>query len=135
MFYTKNQRWGIGILLALILPGMLLLGPVLAGRAAVVTDSRAFSRESKAVSPQTAEAGAEQVFREEQTYTAVLPHETVYCYSDVLPEGVERVMTEGRDGELLCTALVTYVDGEESSRQRLSQRVTVNPVTEVIAVQ
>ena len=135
MFYTKNQRWGMGLLLALILTGMLLLGPLLAGHAACMKDGREFLQKNKAVSAEVAaEVGAERILREEQTYTAVLPHETQYCYSDVLPEGMRQVMTKGRDGELLCTALVTYMDGEEISREKLSQRVTVNPVTEVIAV-
>ena len=74
------------------------------------------------------------VIEEEQTYTAVVPHETEYCYSDALPEGVEQVMTAGKDGELLCTALVTYVNGAETERELLSENVTVNPVTEVIAI-
>ena len=75
-----------------------------------------------------------QVFREEQTYVAAMPHDTHYCYSDVLPKGMEQVMTAGRDGELLCRAMVTYVNGTESSRERISQRVISHPVTEVIAV-
>ena len=76
----------------------------------------------------------QQVFREEQIYIAAIAHETSYYYSDALPKGMEQVMTEGRDGELLCSALVTYVNGEEQSRERLSQQVITNPVTEVIAV-
>ena len=132
MIYTKYQRLGMAaVLLALILPGMLLLGPVFAGRSEALTGGRAFTYETDAAPP---EDDKTEYLREEQTYTAVLPHETQYCYSDILPAGVERVMTEGKDGELRCTALVTYVDGVEASRQRLSQRVTVNPVTEVIAV-
>lgn len=73
-------------------------------------------------------------FQEQQTYTAAISHDTTYCYSDALPEGMEQVMTEGRDGEMLCTALVTYVNGQETGRELVSRTVTVNPVTEVIAV-
>ena len=76
----------------------------------------------------------QQVIQEEQCYTAVIPHETTYCYSDALPEGTEQVMTEGQNGELLRTALVTYVNAEETRREILSETVTVNPVTQVIAV-
>ncbi len=76
----------------------------------------------------------QQIFQEEQTYVAMIPHETTYCYSDALPKGMERVMTEGRDGELLCTALVTYVNGVETERERIFQQVITNPITEVIAI-
>ena len=76
----------------------------------------------------------QQIFREEQTYIAAIPHETSYYYSDALPRGMEQVMTEGRDGELLCSAQVTYINGVEHSRERLSQQVITNPITEVIAV-
>lgn len=75
-----------------------------------------------------------EILREEQTYTAAIAHETTYCYSDAMPEGMEQVMTDGRDGEMRCTALVTYVNGQETEREVISQTVTVNPVTEVIAV-
>ena len=137
MFYTKNQRLGMAVLLlGLILPGVLLLGPVFAGMSGEMTSSRAFTYEGDAAHPEEALPASDEVeyLREEQTYTAVLPHETQYCYSHTLPDGVERVMTPGKDGELRCTALVTYVNGVEASREKLSQRVTVNPVTEVIAV-
>ena len=74
-----------------------------------------------------------EVFREEQIYTAAIPHETSYVYSDAIAEGMEQVMTEGRDGELRCTATVTYVNGKETEREVTSQIVAANPVTEVIA--
>ena len=80
------------------------------------------------------ELKVQQILREQQTYSALLPHETTYCYSDALPQGMEQVMTPGRDGEILCTALVTYINGVETEREQLSENVTVNPVTEVIAV-
>ena len=75
-----------------------------------------------------------EIFQEEQTYTAAIAHETNYVYSDAVAEGMEQVMTAGKDGEMLCTALVTYVNGKETEREVTSQTVTVNPVTEVIAV-
>ena len=74
------------------------------------------------------------VIQENQTYTAVLSHETVYCSDASLPEGEEKILTEGVDGQLLCSARVTYVNGQESERQILTQQVTTQPVTEVVAV-
>lgn len=74
------------------------------------------------------------VIQEDQTYTAVLSHETVYCSDASMPEGEEKILTEGVDGQLLCSARVTYVNGQESERQILTQQVTTQPVTEVVAV-
>ena len=76
----------------------------------------------------------QQVLHLEQTYTTTLAHETTYCYDPSLPAGTETVLTEGVDGEALCTATVTYVDGEEVSRETHTETVTAAPVTEVIAL-
>lgn len=74
------------------------------------------------------------VVREEQSYTAVLPHDTTYCTDATLPEGTERIVTEGVDGEILCKATVTYINGKEMERKLLHQQVVSQPVAEVIAV-
>lgn len=71
---------------------------------------------------------------QEQTYTVELPCETVRCSAPYLKAGEERVLTEGVNGELRCTALVTYVNGEETQRVMLHQQVTTQPVNRVIAV-
>ena len=75
----------------------------------------------------------EEVLHLEQTYTSAVPHETTYCYDSSIPEGFESVLVQGSDGELLCTATVTYVNGQETNRTVSSQKMTVSPVTEVIA--
>ncbi len=75
-----------------------------------------------------------RVIREEQTYTAAIPCGVSYCYDDSLAEGEETVLVEGRDGELLCTANVTYVNGAETAREVTSEVVTIQPVETVIAV-
>lgn len=75
----------------------------------------------------------ENIIHQEQTYTATIPHGVSYYQDPSLPEGVEVVMAEGSDGELLCTATVTYVNSRETRRTVLSETLTRNPVTEVIA--
>ena len=70
----------------------------------------------------------------EESYIAVLPYETSYCYDPTLAEGEEKVLTAGVDGQVLITAVVAYVDGVESSRTILSQNVVRQPVNAVIAV-
>ena len=126
MFCAKNQRWGVAALVAILLPVFLLwpLGGKDTGQ------SVSYERE---VPPRKIKE-AVTVFQEEQTYSARLPHETTYCYSDVLPQGAEQVMTEGKDGELRCVARVTYINGKETQREVLRQDVAINPVTEVIAI-
>lgn len=79
------------------------------------------------------ELRVDRVIRQEQTYTTTLAHETAYCFDATLPKGVEEVLTPGVDGEMLCRASVTYVNGVETERTVLSQNVVSRPITEVIA--
>lgn len=69
-----------------------------------------------------------------QTYSSIIAHDTTYCSDPTIPEGTQTVLTRGIDGETLCTAQVKYVNGEEVSRTVTSEKLTVAPVTEVIAV-
>lgn len=76
----------------------------------------------------------DHVLTAQETYTVTMAHEVSYCNDPSVPEGMEEVLTEGVDGELLCTARITYVNGLETRRQVLSQTVTKAPVTEVIGI-
>jgi 3D (Asp-Asp-Asp) domain-containing protein/uncharacterized protein YabE (DUF348 family) len=69
-----------------------------------------------------------------QTYTQTIPYDTVYCYDASLAEGEQLVLTPGKDGQLLCTAKVCYLDGVEVSRTILSQDVTRQPVDAIVAI-
>ena len=73
-------------------------------------------------------------FEDHQVYTTTIPHETVYCYDNSLPQGMEEVVTPGTDGEMLCTANVTYINGKEAGRIVLSEKVSRRPVSEVVAI-
>lgn len=70
----------------------------------------------------------------EETYTALIPFEIIYCYDATLAEGEEVVLTAGVDGQLLCSATVTYVNGVETGRYVSSQVVTRQPVAQVVAI-
>lgn len=74
------------------------------------------------------------VVHDTQTYTTVLPHETTYCTDATLPEGIEKVVRKGVDGEILCKATVTYINGQEMEREVLHRQVVTQPVREIIAV-
>ena len=68
------------------------------------------------------------------SYSVAIPYETVYQQTDLLDQGVEVVLTAGVEGQKLCTAEVTYVDGQEAERLVLTEEVIAQPVTQVVAV-
>ena len=70
----------------------------------------------------------------EDTYTVDIPYETVYQETNLLKAGTEVVLTKGANGQKLCTAEVTYINGKESIRNVLTEEVTKEPVAHVIAV-
>ena len=75
-----------------------------------------------------------RAMRTEEIYTVQLPYNTTYCYDPSLPEGEEAVLTQGVNGQLLCTADVFYVNGVEVSRSIRSETVVQQPVNAVIAI-
>ncbi len=70
----------------------------------------------------------------QETYSVSIDYETTYCYDPTLSEGEQQVMTPGKAGQMLCTADVVYINGDEASRTVISQTVTVQPVNEIVAV-
>lgn len=69
-----------------------------------------------------------------ETYTVPLPYETVYENDDTLTEGTQALRSAGQNGEMRCTALVTYKNGKEVSRV-VTDRTTLTEATPaVIAV-
>jgi len=75
----------------------------------------------------------ESMIVRQETYTATIPHETNYCADTSLPEGTEEVLIDGRDGELLYTAEVTYINGKEKDRKIIGEKQTIAPITKIIA--
>ena len=71
---------------------------------------------------------------EEQTYTTSIPFETKKVDDDDMKKGATKVRTAGVEGQMSCTDKVTYINGQETARENLSQEVITEPVTEVIAV-
>lgn len=69
----------------------------------------------------------------EESYTLSVPYETVYQDTDNLEAGKEVVLTAGVEGQMICTAQVTYTNGVESDRSVISEEVTTEPVARVIA--
>lgn len=67
-----------------------------------------------------------------QSYTVEVPFETVYCDDPTLPLNEEKVLVTGKTGQMLCTANVAYVNGEETDRTVYQETVTVAPVAQVV---
>ena len=76
----------------------------------------------------------DQILCRRESYTTVLPCGSVTRNAPGLPEGVREVLVPGRDGTLLRTADITYVNGEETQREILSEIQTEAPVTEIVAL-
>ena len=75
-----------------------------------------------------------QVVTRRETFSAVVTHGIQYREDPELPEGTERILVAGKDGELLRTADITYVNGRETRRVILSETQLREPVTEIVAV-
>ena len=68
------------------------------------------------------------------TYTADIPYETIYQETDLLKEGTQVVLTQGANGQKVCTAEVTYVNGQETVRNVLTEETVTEAVTQVVAI-
>lgn len=68
----------------------------------------------------------------EEVKTEEVPFETQYQDTDSLYEGETQVKTQGVAGEKEVTYQVTFVDGKEESREAASEKVTKEPVAEVV---
>ena len=76
----------------------------------------------------------DRIITSREVFSSALPHETEYRQDETLPAGTETVLVPGRDGELLRTADVTYVNGTETRRSLVSETAVRTAVTEVVAV-
>lgn len=74
----------------------------------------------------------ERVNVKKVTETEAIAYETETEYSDEMYEGESSTRQEGVDGEKTLTYDVTYVDGKESTRKLVSEKVTKDPVNEII---
>lgn len=74
------------------------------------------------------------IVQTEQTYTVDIPFETTICYDPTLPEGMEQVLVEGVNGQILKTANVVYTNSQETSHTVLEETVVQQPVNQIKAV-
>lgn len=74
-----------------------------------------------------------EVTHDEEIQKESVPHEVEYVEDSDLPEGETAVLSEGQDGVKEIKNKVTYRNGEEVSREVISEDVTVEPENRVIA--
>lgn len=110
------------------------VGELLERLGIVLTEGDTVSYEKDALTFDGMVLTVSNVRRQVEHYTVTVPHDVTYCDDGTLPLGEEQVLTKGVDGLALCQAEVTYVNGVETGRQILSQRVTHQPVAEIIGV-
>ena len=69
-----------------------------------------------------------------EVYTKAIPYETTYYEDDTLPLGTQVVISEGRNGEMICTAEVTYRNGVQASRNVIKQILNRQASPRIIAI-
>lgn len=76
----------------------------------------------------------DRVLQREERRTQVEPYQVITYYASYLPEGDRVVLTKGRDGELLLSEFVCYVNSVETQRELLEQTRTLAPRAEIQAL-
>ena len=74
------------------------------------------------------------IVTDRQSYTEEIPYTVSYCEDPALQEGEEKILVQGENGQMRSTADVVYHNGCEVSRTVVDQTVSVEPVTQVVAV-
>jgi hypothetical protein len=66
--------------------------------------------------------------------TQQIPFQSVNQNDNTLPKGVSRIAAKGANGAKLITYKVTYIEGLETAREKLSEVVTTQPIDQVTKV-
>lgn len=74
------------------------------------------------------------IITREEHYNEPIPYSTSYIDDNMMYAGNRYPETEGVDGERYVVANVSYINGNEVSRQVLSRTTITQPVTEIIAI-
>ena len=69
-----------------------------------------------------------------EVYTKAIPYETTYYKDDTLPLGTQVVISEGKNGETICTADVTYRNGIQISRNVIKQILSRQATPRIVAI-
>ena len=69
-----------------------------------------------------------------ETYTVSVPYETTYCADPSLTLVTQTVISEGENGEMLCTADITYRNGIQVNRNVVKQILSKQATPRIISV-
>lgn len=69
-----------------------------------------------------------------EVYTKAIPYETTYYEDGTLPLGTQVVVNEGRNGEMICTADVTYRNGVQVSRNVIKQILSRQTTPRIVLI-
>ena len=98
-----------------------------AGNSGAATSERSTPKPTRTPTPAPAETSREEVV------TELIPFTETRVDDGALPQGQTEVRTPGQDGEKALTYLVQFVDGKEVSRELISESITTQPTTQVVA--
>lgn len=108
------------------------VGDLLAEQDITVGERDRISKEKSAELVAGDNVAIERVDVRKITETEAIAYETETEYSDDMYEDESSTKQEGVDGEKKLTYDVTYVDGKESTRKLVSEKITRKPVNEII---
>ena len=70
-----------------------------------------------------------------ETKTETIPYETEYQNDSTrYPEDGNKTVQAGKNGTKTITYTVTYTNGVETSREKTEEKITVNPIKEIVSV-
>lgn len=99
-----------------------------------ITENDTLSCDPESLTQDGMVISVDQIITREESYAVSVPMDVLRCDAPDLPQGREEILAQGRDGELLRTAEVTYVNGKEVNRRILDEKVTIPAVRQILAV-
>lgn len=69
-----------------------------------------------------------------ETYTVSVPFEITYCEDPSMMIGTQAVISEGENGEMLCTADITYRNGVQVNRNVVKQILSKQATPRIISI-
>lgn len=75
-----------------------------------------------------------QITTEEIKQTETIPYPVKEVYDDQLEVGVQTYLGDGVNGEKEVTYRITYTDGQQTNREAISERVTKEPVGDILYI-
>ena len=70
----------------------------------------------------------------EEKERAVIPYSTEYIYDDEMPEGMRRLVQNGKDGEEIITYKATYRADKLLKRDIAAEQIITEPVSKIVRV-